>query len=229
MPYRIKGIAGLRYTDEEMSVPRLSHNGTIVEGWVRSPGPRWQPSDGDLLWHPPNAVKSTDLDGIGRVVDVGPWAPGETMAWVQAEIDKSNRYWSYVRDKVRAGAYRMTAAAMRALGFDEDEIARLTGAELTPRTLTQGPVAAYKAAADREAMIARTSHAEARRTVEEGRRLVGAARIDPDTGLADVGRPDEGRVKSIAAAAAKKYAQTGDYAAAVAEVLAGVERTRGKA
>lgn len=37
---------------------------------------------------------------------------------------------------------------------------------------------------------------------------------------------DEARVKGLAASAARRYAETGDYAAAVAEVLAGVERTR---
>ena len=37
---------------------------------------------------------------------------------------------------------------------------------------------------------------------------------------------DAVRVRTIANAAAKRYAETGDYAAAVAEVLAGVEWTR---
>jgi hypothetical protein len=81
------------------------------------------------------------------------------------------------------------------------------------------------------AIIDRSSEAEARKAVEEGRRLAGMTGypIDRDTGLPDIGaRPatDEARVKTVAAAAAKKYAETGDYAASVAEVLAGVARTR---
>ena len=93
----------------------------------------------------------------------------------------------------------------------------------------------YAAAVDARAqyerlasMIDSASHAEAAKAVEEGRRLVGLP-IDRDTGLPIVGaRPaaDEARVKTVAQAAAKRYAETGDYAAAVAEVLAGVERTR---
>ena len=216
MPYRIKGIAGLRYTEEEMTVPSLSHNGTIVEGWVKSPGHGWEPSDGDLLWTPPNAVKSTDLDGIGRIVDVGPWTPGEDMAWVQAQIDRSNRYWSYVKDKVRAGLYRMTAAAMRSLGFDEDEIARLTGAELTPRVGTG--VVAYKSLDPDRLVI------DARRLVADGRRGAGLP-IDPDTGMADPGA-NEARVREVSQAAAKVYASTGDASAAMSELRAALDRTR---
>ena len=77
-------------------------------------------------------------------------------------------------------------------------------------------------------MIGAASADEARKAVEEGRRLAGAFPIDRDTGLPIVpGRStDEARVKSVAAAAARRYAETGDYAAAVAEVMAGLERTR---
>ena len=78
-----------------------------------------------------------------------------------------------------------------------------------------------------EAIIRRTASDEARKAAEVGRRLASFP-IDPDTGLPIIdARPtDEARIKSIAADAAKRYAETGDYGAAVAEVLAGVERTR---
>ena len=138
------------------------------------------------------------------------------MAWVQAEIDKSNRYWSYVRDRIRAGVYRMTAAAMRAFGFDEDEIARLTGAELTPRTGT-GTVAYKSIDAGRLVM-------DARRLVADGRGTAGMP-IDRDTGMADPGAK-EARIREVSRAAATRYAETGDASAAMAELRAALDRTR---
>ena len=115
-----------RPTEEQLTVPRLTKDGMHVEGWCRRPSDGvWHPSD--LLWMPPNATKSTDIDGIGRVVDVrdglGP------HDWVVAEINKRERYLDLLRDKVRAGALRLTATLAKFLGMDFED-----GAELIPRT-----------------------------------------------------------------------------------------------
>lgn len=213
MPYRVKGISTLRYTPEEMTVPRLSHNGQCVEGWVMAPaGQVWQPEGGDLLWLPPSATKSTDVDRAGSIVDVGPLTPDEKMAWVTAELNKHERYLEMIRNKVRSGAVRLTSflAKMLGLPFDDD------GVELSPRVGT-GPLAATRTLAYKSA--------QAEELVAEGRRLAGAALIDRDTGLADPGAY-EARVREVSRAAAAKYAATGDYGAAMAELRAGVARTR---
>ena len=102
-----------------------------VEGWCRPPADDvWQPSD--LLWLPPSATKSTDIDGVGRIVDVNDFDGVTPHAWVTAELNKRERYLEFIRE--RAGAYRLTAQLAKFLGmpFDED------GAELVPRT---GPLA----------------------------------------------------------------------------------------
>jgi hypothetical protein len=159
MPYRVAGIAGPLYTPEEMTIPRLSHNGECVEGWVIVPTDKaWRPQDGDLLWRPPTATKSTDIDRAGSIVDVGPWTPGEDMAWVTAELAKREKYLDYIRSKVRSGAIRLTSFLAKFLGMDFDD-----GVELAPRQpFSGGPVAAMKAAADLERMISRTGPDEAR-------------------------------------------------------------------
>ena len=208
MPYRIKGISTLRYTDEEVSVPRLSADGKHVEGWVFRPaGKVWEPHDRDpLLWLPPSATKSTDIDQAGSLVDVT-WDLDETKAWVMAELNKRERYLDLLRSKVRSGAARLDAflAKMLGMAFDED------GVELTPRVGT-----------GTEAYRSMTATVKA---IEEGRRVAGLP-TDPDTGLAVVRATDEDRVRTVAAAAAKVYASTGSASAAMAEALPGVERTR---
>ena len=116
-------------TEEQLTVPRLTKDGQHVEGWVRRPiGKAWQPSD--LLWLPPSATKSTDIDGIGRIVDVKDFGGIGVHDWVTAELNKRERYLEMIREKVRAGAYRLTAQLAKFLGmpFDED------AAELIPRT-----------------------------------------------------------------------------------------------
>ena len=157
---------------------------------------------------PPTATKSTDVDGIGQIVDVNDFDGPGVHSWVTAQLNRREKYLDLIRAKVRAGAFRLTAELAKMLGmaFDGD------AAELVPRTGT-GTVA-YRAAT-------------AKSLVEEGGRLAGLP-VDRDTGLPIVrGRStDEARVKSVAAAAAKRYAETGDYSAAVAEVMAGLERTR---
>jgi len=130
-----------RWTEEQMTVPRLSADGLTVEGWVKRPSGAWTPAD--LLWSPPNAVKASDVDGIGRIVDVTEGL--SDYDWVTAQLNRREKYLDLIRAKIRAGAYRMTAAALRTFGFDEDEIARLTGdaAQLVQRS---GPVAYGKSA-----------------------------------------------------------------------------------
>lgn len=214
MPTHIRGIAGPIYSDEEMTVPRLSYNGTIIEGWVKAPADKArQPQDGDLLWLPPSATKSTDVDRAGSIVEVGPWTPGEDMAWVQAQLDKRERYLDLLRDEVRAGTLRLTAALAKMLGLAFGD-----GAELTPLTAPAlgATLGTYKAATDArvdyerlEAMIRATgperptlnvkaiANAAAMRYVETGdleaamdgifRAGRGRSAIDPDTGLPIVG------------------------------------------
>ena len=201
-------------TEDELTIPRLSHNGQCVEGWVMAPaGKLWQPHDRDpLLWRPPNAVKSTDVDQAGSLTDVT-WDIDETKAFVTAEIAKHNKYLDVLRSKVRSGTLKLTAflAKMLGIAFDEDAV------QLTERT--GSGTLAYRS----------TAGITAKALVDEGRRLAGLPR-DADTGLPVLsGRAtDEARIKAIAADAARKFAATGDYAAAVAEVVAGVERTRAK-
>ncbi len=116
------------------------------------------------MWLPPSATKSTDIDEVGRVVDVLEGPGGHD--WVTAQLGRRQKYLDILRAKVRAGAFRMTAALAKMLGLDED------GAELVQR----GPIAYGK-----------SSYEEARRAVAEGRRLAGWP-IDPDTGLPIIGR-----------------------------------------
>ena len=117
-----------------------------------------------------------------------------------AELNKSAKYLDWLRDRIRRGLYKVSAPFRRQLGIlDED------GAELAPR-VGSGPALAYKSLA------------------AEGRRMP-AMPIDRDSGLPDVGAT-EARVKEVSARAAKRYAETGDYATAMAELLARLERTR---
>lgn len=136
MPTRIKGVSNLIYSEAEMTVPRLSSDGWHVEGWVKHPEGPWSPED--LLWLPPSATKSTDIDRAGEIVDVIEGI-GD-YDWVTAQINKHDRYVDAIRDKVRAGAVRMTAALAKFLGMDFDD-----GAELIPRTGT-GTIAYGKSA-----------------------------------------------------------------------------------
>ena len=159
-------------SEEQLTVPRLTKDGLHIEGWCRRPTDRvWKPSD--LLWLPPRATKSTDIDGIGRIVDVEDFGGIGMHDWVTAQLNKRGKYMEYVRDRVRAGTYRLTAALAKWLGmpFDED------GAELVPRSGT-GTVT-YKSL-------------DAKRIVEEGRRLakLSGYPIDLDTGLPVIPRRD---------------------------------------
>ena len=127
-------------TEEVMTTPRLSKDGMHVEGWVRRPATAWKPSD--LLWLPPSATKSTDIDGIGQIVDVKDFGGIGDYDWVMAQLNKRQKYLDFIREKVRIGAYRMTAQLAKMLGlpFDEDS------AELMPRTgsVAYGKMAAAK-------------------------------------------------------------------------------------
>lgn len=208
MPTYVRGIAGPIYSHEELAVAGLTPDGKHVQAWVTTPpGEVWTPQGGDLIWLPPSATKSTDVDGIGQVVDVV--GDPEVQAFVTAQLAVHAKYIDYLRDRIRRGLYKVSAAFRRQLGLDDD------GAELAPSTVTG--TAAYKSAGADRLVI------DARRLVAEGRGMAGV--IDPDTGLADLGA-NEARIRSVAAAGVKRFSETGDYAAAVAEILAGVERTR---
>lgn len=180
-------------SEEQLCVPRLTKDGQHLEGWVRRPTEGvWRPSD--LFWLPPSATKSTDLDGIGRILDVNDFSGIGDHDWVVAHLDKRERYFDLIQAKVRAGAYRLTAQLAKMLGipFDED------GAELTPRVGT-GTVAAKSAAVEWVLPIARP--------------------VAPR-------RTGEAEVKTIAAAAAARYAATGDMGAAVGGICDAVRRRR---
>ena len=209
MPTYIRGIAGPIYSHEELAVAALTPDGKHVRAWVTTPpGEVWTPQGGDLIWLPPSATKSTDVDGVGRVVDVV--GDPEIQAWVTAELAKSAKYLDYLRDRIRRGLYKVSAAFRKQLGLDDD------GAELAPRT-GSGTVA-YKSIDAGRLVI------DARRLVAEGRGMAGMP-IDRDTGLADPGA-NEARVREVSHAAAAKYAETGDAAAAMAELRAALARTR---
>jgi len=151
-----------RVSEDALTTAGLSSDGMTVRGWVRKPAGVWKPAD--LLWLPPTAVKSTDVDQAGTILDVTE-GPGD-HDWVTAQLNRRERYLDLIRAKVRAGAFRMTAALAKWLGLDED------GAELVERT---GPLAYGK------------SYEEARRAVATGRSLAGFP-IDRDTGLPIIGR-----------------------------------------
>lgn len=152
MPYRVKGIATLRYSDEEMAIAGLTPDGQHVQAWVTRPtGKVWEPHDRDpLLWLPPSATKSTDLDEAGRIVDVT-WDIGEERAFVTSQLAKHNRYLATIRERVRAGTLKLTAALARTLGLPFDD-----GVELAPRSGV-GPFVYGKAATVK--------------MIEEGRRM----------------------------------------------------------
>jgi len=152
-----------RPTEEQLTVPRLSRDGQHVEGWCRKPVDGiWKPAD--LLWMPPGATKSSDIDQAGVIVDVLE-GPGD-HDWIVAQLNKRETYLDILRERVRSGAMRLTAALAKMLGLAED------GAELVPRT---GPIAYGK------------SYEDARRAVATGRSLAGFP-IDRDTGLPIIGR-----------------------------------------
>ena len=210
MPTRIRGIAGSVYSQEELAVAGLTPDGKHVQAWVTTPpGEVWTPQGGDLIWLPPSATKSTDVDGVGRVVDVV--GDPEIQAWVTAELAKSAKYLDYLRDRIRRGLYKVSAAFRRQLGMLDDD-----GAELAP-SIGSGTVA-YKSTDAGRLVI------DARRLVAEGRGMAGMP-IDRDTGLADPGA-DEARIREVSQAAAKRYAETGDATAAMAELRTALDRTR---
>jgi hypothetical protein len=122
-------------TEDQLTTAGLTADGRHIQGWVRVPtGKVWQPED--LLWLPPSATKSTDVDRAGRVVDVT-LAPDEVQAWVTSQIAVHDKYLDWLRQKVRAGALKLTAALARMLGLDFED-----GVELVPRG--GGPLVAYK-------------------------------------------------------------------------------------
>ena len=161
-----------RWTEEQLTVPRLSHNGEIIEGWCKPPASGvWTPSE--LLWSPETATKASDFDAIAEIVDVDDGL--SDLAWIQAQIDRRARYVDRIRDMVRAGKYRLTAGMAKLLGWDDDE------AELVPRTGT-GTIAYGKTLA-----TAKTIDPDAlalAKTLRDTAYALGAGpRIDPDTGL----------------------------------------------
>jgi hypothetical protein len=172
MPTRILGVSNLIYSPEEMTVPRLSSDGMTVEGWVSKPDGPWQPED--LLWVPPTATKSTDIDRAGSIVDVIE-GPGD-YDWVTAQLNKRERYLDAIRAKVRAGAYRLTAQLAKFLGMDFDE----DGAELVPRT---GTVAYGKSSLATAKAIDPDALALAKTLRDTAYALGAGPRVDPDTGL----------------------------------------------
>jgi len=61
-------------------------------------------------------LKSTDIDGIGQIVDV---RDGIGMhSWVTAQLNRREKYLDLIRAKVRAGALRLTAQLAKFLGMD---------------------------------------------------------------------------------------------------------------
>ena len=61
-------------TEDELTTAGLSRDGQHVMGWVTPPADKvWTPNDGTLLWLPPSATKSTDLDAAGRIATGGRW------------------------------------------------------------------------------------------------------------------------------------------------------------
>ena len=210
MPTYVRGIAGPIYSHEELAVAALTPDGKHVQAWVTTPpGEVWTPEGGDLIWLPPSATKSTDVDGIGQVIDVV--GDPEVQAFVTAQLAVHAKYLDYLRDRIRRGLYKVSAAFRRQLGMlDED------GAELAPRTGTG--TLAYKSIDAGRLVV------DARRLVADGRRMAGLP-IDRDTGLADPGAT-EARIRDVSQAAAKRYAETGDASAAMAELRAALARTR---
>ncbi len=152
-----------RPTEDVLTTAGLSSDGMTVKGWVRKPTDGiWKPHD--LLWLPPSATKSSDIDEAGVIVEVLE-GPGD-HDWIVAQLNKRETYLDILRERVRSGAMRLTAALAKMLGLAED------GAELVPRT---GPIAYGK------------SYEDARRAVATGRSLAGFP-IDRDTGLPIIGR-----------------------------------------
>lgn len=173
-------------TTDELTIAGLSSDGRHVRGWVKVPaGAVWRPED--LMWLPPSAAKSTDLDRAGEIVDVT-LDPGETMAWVTAELNKRERYLELLRSKVRSGAMRLTSflakasAAMKAAS-DLQAMIDATGR----RVPDDGQIKAIAiAAAERYA-----STGDMAAAMDAIHRAISASRkalpIDADTGLPIVG------------------------------------------
>lgn len=149
-----------RPTWEQLEVAGLSSDGWTVKGWIKVPSGVWEPDEGDVLWHPPNAAKSTDVDRAGSIADVV--IMGDT-AWLTSQLDKRNRYIDHIREQIRSGAMKLNAILAKWLGLPWVE----DGAEITRRT---GPV---------------YSQVAAKALREEGQRLIRSTgmRFDPDTGL----------------------------------------------
>ena len=110
-----------RITDLPVGVPVLGesvglHRGTLV-GWTNRPESAWRPDDGDLLWTPP-ATKS--LDAAGEIVDVKTFENLPGRSWVTAQLGKRDRWLEVIRQRVKAGTYRLTPAMAKLLGLDDD-------------------------------------------------------------------------------------------------------------
>lgn len=114
-------------TDERLTTPALSRDGQHVYGWVRRPDGPWRPAD--LLWLPPTATKSTDVDEAGRIVDVEEFDLVPDHAWITAQLSRRQRYLDRIREHVRTGKAQLSPVIARMLGLDND------GAQLWPSRL----------------------------------------------------------------------------------------------
>lgn len=105
-----------RISDVPLGVPVLGEHfglakGTVV-GWSARPEALWTPEE--LLWTPPG-TKSLDL--AGEIVDARSFSD---RTWVVAQLGKRDKYLDIIRQRVRAGVYRLTPALAKILGIDED-------------------------------------------------------------------------------------------------------------
>jgi len=177
-----------RWTSEELVTAGLFEDG-MLRGWVKRPTELWTPTD-ELLYQPPDAVKSGDFDRIGSVESFDPHPFDDSLAWVESQIRKADAYRERILGLVKAGKMQLTAALRAFLGLDDDE-----EHDRSLGILERGRSGALVAAKTAQQL------ADVERIVAEGKRLAGMQ--------------DEGRVKAIAHAAADRFAATGDMSAAL--------------
>lgn len=181
-----------RWTDEQLATPGLFEDGTL-RGWVKRPSAVWTPDD-ELLYQPPDAVKSGDFERVGTVEEFEPHPFDEQWAWYQGQVRQANAYRERVLGLIRAGKVQLTSALRAWLGLDADALQdRTLGILERQRMTARAAVGTYKAATDLEAMIRATG---------------------PD--------PSTVNVKAIASAAAERFAATGDLAGALEGIFRSV-------
>lgn len=107
-PARIEDVpVGIPVLGEAFGLAR----GTIV-GWSARPQTSWSPAD--LLWTPP-ATKTLDL--AGEIVDAR--TIGD-RTWIVSQLKLRDRWLDVIRQRVLAGAYKLTPALAKLLGMSDD-------------------------------------------------------------------------------------------------------------